>query len=359
MKLHPEEAALARAYTSSMNFEGLTDQQMLKVMTRGRALFHWFKAHPLLHAAISTGVLAVIFGGDYAAQTVLPRWLLAGTAAPAAPRLVFAAGVAGAIHSWLLYSLSNFSMHEGAAHKSIFPPRGPITRVLHWISANLCRIAASEPIQYSAHHMVHHAKFGSEEDAEFLNFVKPRRYWLTFLPLAYDVNYTDFIVHRPLEVTRDRLKSAFWALPYHGLYAWYAWTHFGALYTVVAYLVVMPHVGFLTDRVRQFTEHNLMPLENKDGARSFGCGFWGLLVGGGPWGQPCHWEHHLVPSIPWYQQLILHRYLVGLLTPTQRRQFLLQPVVGFPRWWWFLIRETNRFAASSAPARPRPGAQGA
>ncbi len=54
-----------------------------------------------------------------------------------------------------------------------------------------------------------------------------------------------------------------------------------------------------------------MPLDNANGSRSFGLGFWGLLVGGGPWGSPCHWEHHLVPSLPWYQQLILHRHVVS------------------------------------------------
>jgi fatty acid desaturase len=176
--------------------------------------------------------------------------------------------------------------------------------------------------------------------------VRPRRYWLTLLPLATDINYSDFVAHRPLAMTRDRLLSNLWAIPYHGAYVWYAWTHFGALFTVLAYLVVLPHIGFPVDRLRQFTEHNLMPLENRNGARSFGLGFWGLLVGGGPWGQPCHLEHHLVPSIPWYQQAILHRYVVSVLTPRQRRQFLLTPVVGFPRLWWRTIRQLDRFAAS-------------
>jgi hypothetical protein len=199
--------------------------------------------------------------------------------------------------------------------------------------------------------MIHHSKFGTEDDAEFLNFVKARRYWPTFLPLAKDINYTDFIVHRPLEWTRDRLKSAFWAVPYNGVFAWYAWTHFGGLFTILAYVIVLPHFGFLVDRVRQFTEHNLMPLDNKNGSRSFGFGFWGMLVGGGPWGSPCHWEHHLVPSLPWYQQLILHRYLVGMLTPQQRRQFLIEPIVGFPRLWWRLVRDTSRFSSSGADVR--------
>jgi hypothetical protein len=349
MKVHPDEMVLARAYTTSMRFEGLTDDQLLKIMTRGRELFHWFKDHPLTHYAISTAVIVFVFAADYAAQVLLPHRLLdshTGTTA----RVVVAAMAAGGLHSWVMYSLGVYSMHEGAAHKLIYPPRGRVTRALHSLSANLCRIAASEPIQYSTHHMIHHSKFGSEEDAEFLNFVKPRRYWLTFLPLAYDINYTDFIVHRPLAFTRDRLKSAPWAIIYNGVYAYYAWTHFGWLFTVVAYAVMLPHVGFLTDRLRQFTEHNLMPLDNKNGSRSFGFGFWGMLVGGGPWGSPCHWEHHLVPSLPWYQQLILHRYLVGLLTPTQRQQFLLRPVIGFPVLWWTLIRDLRRFEATTQTA---------
>jgi fatty acid desaturase len=111
------------------------------------------------------------------------------------------------------------------------------------------------------------------------------------------------------------------------------------VFTLLTMFVFLPHVGFYLDRVRQFTEHNLMPLDNQNGSRSFGTGFWGLLVGGGPWGSPCHWEHHLVPSLPWYQQLALHRFVVRQLTPRQRRQFLITPVIGFPRLWWRLIRE--------------------
>jgi len=343
MKLHPEEVALARAYDRELPFEGLTDEQMRLILDRGRALFHWFKAHPRLHLAFGTVTLVTIFALDWFLLVPLPAWLLGEQ--PSTVRTLASAVLVGGLHSWLMYSLSVYSMHEAAAHRLVFPPNGPITRVLHVVSANLARIAASEPKQYATSHMIHHAKFGTEHDAEFLNFVKPRRYWPTFLPLAFDINYTDFIVHRPLEWTRDRLLSAPFAIPYQGLFAWYAWTHFGWLFTVVAFAIILPHVGFFADRLRQFTEHNLMPLENKNGSRSFGVGFWGLFVGGGPWGSPCHWEHHLVPSVPWYQQLALHRYVVSLLTPAQRRQFLIEPVIGFPKLWWRLVRETKEFAA--------------
>lgn len=347
MKFHYEELALAKAHEASIRFEGLTDAQHRQVLERGRALYHWFRAHLALHYAISTAVLILLFATDYWLQVRLPRWWLSSGGMHPLGASIVAAVVAGTLHSWLLYSLAVFSMHEGAAHKLVFPPQGPISRVFHVISSNLCRFSASEPLYYAEHHMAHHARFGTDGDGEFLNFVRLRRYGLTFLPLAVEVDFTDFIIHRPLGITKARLLSIPLAVPYIGLYGWYAWMHFGWVYTVITYAVLTPHVGFFLDRVRQFTEHNLMPLDNRNGSRSWGIGFWGLLVGGGPWGSPCHWEHHLVPSLPWYQQLILHRDVVRLLTPAQRRQFLIEPVIGFPRLWWRLVRETG----ASADAR--------
>jgi fatty acid desaturase len=144
--------------------------------------------------------------------------------------------------------------------------------------------------------------------------------------------------------TRDRLISGAVGLAYHGGYAIVMYRSFGALFTLFTLLVVTPHVGFYVDRLRQFTEHNLMPLDNRNGARSFGVGFWGLFVGGGPWGQPCHLVHHLVASLPWYQQVVLHRHFKQLLTARQRGQFLIAPVIGFPRLLWRIVRDANRFA---------------
>ena len=69
-----------------------------------------------------------------------------------------------------------------------------------------------------------------------------------------------------------------------------------------------------------------------------------MLIGGGPWGQPCHWEHHLMASLTWYHQLVLHRFVVRQLSPAQRKQFLIQPVVGYPRLLWRLLRDPDRFA---------------
>jgi hypothetical protein len=343
MILHPEELTLARAYERGLPFESLSEAQMRAIMDRGRALFRWFKAHPHLHNTINLGVLVAIFAADYAALMVVPGLLL-----PAAPpwswgRILLASAAAGSLHSYLLYSLSVLSLHEGAAHRIVFVGTGRVARLAQAAAANLNRIGGGEPRHYAERHLAHHARFGTEGDAEFLNFVGRRRYFRTFLPLAALVNFSDFVIHRPPEYTWGRFASLLAASAYNGPYAYFVYQAYGPAVTLLVMLVFLPHVGFYLDRVRQFTEHNLMPLDNRNGARSFGVGFWGLLVGGGPWGSPCHWEHHLVASLPWYQQIALHRYVVRLLTPRQREQFLIRPVIGFPLLWWRLVRELNTF----------------
>lgn len=338
MQVHHEELAHARAYEASHAFESLTEDQLRAIRARGRELFAWFKAHPHLHNTINLLTLTFLLVADGAAILLLPRiWLTPGEPG-SLPAVLAAATVAGCVHSYLLYSLTVFSMHEGAAHNIVFVGKGALVRAAQAIANHAGRIGGGDPHAYAGTHMAHHAKFGTEDDAEFLNSVFFRRYVLTFLPLAAFVNFSDFIVHRAMTYTRSRVLSAALATLYQGTYAWLAYQAFGGWFVLVAFLVFTPHFGFYLDRVRQFTEHNLMPLDNANGSRSFGLGFWGMLVGGGPWGSPCHWEHHLVPSLPWYQQLILHRHVVSVLTPTQRRQFLITPVIGFPRLWWQIVR---------------------
>jgi hypothetical protein len=36
------------------------------------------------------------------------------------------------------------------------------------------------------------------------------------------------------------------------------------------------------------------------------------------------------------------------LTETQRKQFLLKPIVGFPALLWGILRESNRFSRACA-----------
>lgn len=339
-----DEFELAEAYNRGRSFEELSAHQMGLIMDRGRFLFKWFGAHPHIHNLISGIVILFVLAADAFALLGLPRLLLAHGRDYGFGWILFASMVAGGVHCWLMYSLVVFSLHEGAAHNLIFAGTGVFARAGQFIAGNLCRFGHGEPDYYSACHMAHHAKFGTEHDPEFLNFVTPHRFWMAFLPLAAFMNVTDFVAHRPPTYTWSRTISGLLALLYNGIYAYLIFRSFGLVFALLTMLVFAPHAAFYLDRLRQFTEHNLMPLENRNGARSFGIGFWGILIGGGPWGQPCHWAHHLAPGIPWYQQILLHLYIKDLLTKRQREQFMLTPFIGFPRLLWRVISDANTFA---------------
>lgn len=339
MRLYPEELALSREYAKNLPFEQLTEPQLRQLEDHGRRMFRWFKDHPHIHNSIAVCVLVFLFGADYWVLLELPRWFLPeGQAWPTA-MIVAAGAISGTLHSYLMYSMAVYSVHEAFTHRVMFQQIGPISKWAHRVAGQLCRVATAEPHHYSVNHLAHHGKFGAEDDGEFLNFVRPRRYWLTWLPFA--TLYSDFACHRPGRYTRSRILTATLTLLFNGVYTYFIYQSFGLLFTILVMVVFFPHVGFYLDRARQFTEHNLMPPENTNGSRSFGWGFWGVVLGGGPWGTPCHLEHHLVPQLPWYHQLMLHRYLRSILTPRQRQQFLVQPVVGWPKLWWRLIREPN------------------
>ena len=357
MITHLDEVAAAQAYQQAHAFEPISDEQMASILVRGRRLFQWFKAHPWIHNTINGSVIAILLATDYFVLAELPRYFMTEGQPLDGLRLFAASMAAGGTHSFLLYSLGSLSLHEAASHRIVFVGRGRLARLGHWVSVNLSRLGAADPDLYSASHMAHHAKFGTADDAEFLNFVVPRRFFMTLLPLAAFVNFSDFIAHRALTYTRGRIISATVAAVFNLGLAALCYSRYGGPFTLLTMFVFTPHVGFCLDRLRQFTEHNLMPLENRNGARSLGTGFWGMLVGGGPWGQPCHWEHHLVPSLPWYQQLILHRHVKSVLSPRQRQQFLIAPVFGFPRLWWHIVTELYLFRrhVAAGPAAANDG----
>lgn len=346
MRFRPDEFRLANAYADAHAFEYLHARQIHLIRNRGRELHRWFKSHPVLHVTISSLVILSIFATDWFGWIFLSRWIVAWY--PGTLPLILTAIFSGVAHSWLMYTLAVYSLHEGAAHNLIFPGKGSVSRAASFLAGNLGRLATAEPGPYSAAHMAHHARFGTVHDSEFLNFVLPRRFWRMLLPLGTFFNYSDFFAHRSTSYTSSSAISGAVAAVYNGIYLFLLYRLFGALFAVIVALL-LPHVGFYLDRLRQYTEHNLMPLESNNGARSFGVGFWGLFVGGGPWGQPCHLAHHMVAGIPWYQQILLHRYIVRLLSPKQREQFLLKPLVGFPILLCGLMRETNHISQSSTP----------
>jgi fatty acid desaturase len=62
-------------------------------------------------------------------------------------------------------------------------------------------------------------------------------------------------------------------------------------------------------------------------------------------------EHHLASSLPWFQQLRLHACVRSVMTPPQRKQFLLEPVVGWPKLWSRIVRELYGFRRQAQGTR--------
>jgi hypothetical protein len=355
MKFYPEELELAKRYVDSISFERLTNEQISTILNRGRELLRWFREHQRVHFAISACLIVGLLILDGLILAWAPALFVTERDDSKISMILLASFLLGSAHSYLLYSMVLYSIHEGAAHNLIFPGRGPISSRFAFLANNLCRLGAADPIYYAQTHLSHHTKFGTEQDEEFLSFVRPQRYWRTFIPFAMFFNFSDFLVHRPLTDSKSSTWSLCVSFVYHVGYAIVMIDRFGYIFTLTNLVLVTPHVGFYVDRLRQFTEHNMLMLDNQNGARSFGLGFWGIFVGGGPWGQPCHLIHHLMPSIPWYQQLILHRNLTSILTARQHRQFALKPFVSYPRLLWRLWTEPTKFGRRSFAPVSRPG----
>ncbi|MCP3061221.1 fatty acid desaturase [Myxococcus sp. K38C18041901] len=346
MNLHPDDLrrASAHARLALEDFPALTDAQLEAIRGRARDSLVWFRAHPVLHDTVNVLLLLSLFAADVLSLTGLPfvlPWSLSTVWG-----VILAGLVAGAVHGFLVCGIVTLSVHEGAAHDLLIVGRGRVGRVLRGLANNACRLFLADPEHYAEAHASHHRSLGTSEDGSFTHHVRPRRLLGSLLPLAPMLSHSDYFPWRPQEHTRSRRLSVLLTNVYLVLCAALAtWLH-GWLFTGVALFLVGSWLSFVLDRLRESTEHLFMPLDRVNGTRELGLGFWGLLLGGGPWGQPCHLSHHLAPALPWYQQLRLHFFLRRVLTPKQRRHFFLRPVIGLPVLLWRLatapVREPVR-----------------
>ncbi|MCY1014543.1 fatty acid desaturase [Pyxidicoccus sp. MSG2] len=345
MNQHPEDQQRAVAFQRREleAFPSLTKAQLDDLRHKSHALQQEFRAHPVLHDTLNVLLLLGLFAADLLSLTVLPflsPWPLSTPGGAA-----LAGVVSGAVHSFLVCGIVTFSVHEGAAHNLIILGRGPVARALRLLANNACRLFLADPVHYAEAHGTHHRSLGTPEDGSFTHFVRFRRLLGALLPLAPMLSHSDYFPWRPREHTRSRRLSVALTNSYLLFCAVLAtWLH-GPVFMLVALLVVGSWLSFVLDRLRESTEHLFMPLDRANGTRELGLGFWGLLLGGGPWGQPCHLTHHLEPALPWYQQLRLHFFLRRVLTAEQRRHFFPRPVIGVPHLLWRLATASQPTAA--------------
>lgn len=214
-------------------------------------------------------------------------------------------------YQWVIYG-----MHEGAGH-GLFKGKNLLEKSLRFLSFHSCRIFFADPRFYFKAHITHHSKLGTIEDKAQTNYVLNKRVVRSMLPGAGILFPNDYCIHKGESFSKSELVSIivgglFLFLEVQILKSYLSWWQ-----VLISLVIIGPWIGLVLDRTRESLEHHLMPVNNMYGTYELGLSPLSLFISGGPWGQPCHFCHHLAPDFNWYQQIILHFKVKKLLTEEQ------------------------------------------
>lgn len=208
-------------------------------------------------------------------------------------------------HGVLSYQFVVYTLHQGAGHGLLRP-----YKILNRVCFNLSRILFADPIYYKKRHSRHHNHLGSEKDGAFTHFVLPKRIILSMLPGAGILFKNDYKIAQDESFTKSMVLSLLVGLIFLSLQVILLIPVFGMFFSFLSLIILSPWIALILDRTRESVEHCGVLDDKKYGAKELGLSFTGLLVGGGPWGQPCHFSHHYAPELHWYQQISLHRFFM-------------------------------------------------
>lgn len=358
MRIYPEELEGEKKYWSDPShprseFPYLTPDQIEIINSKARGYEKWMMKHLRLHNLI--GIVTMLY--------LLDMQLYALTTVASFLRSVFhydfiVITLVSTVYGFFVYGFVVYTMHEGAGHNSIVrshssmhPLEQKFWNLISSLVRNACRLFFADPDHYFSAHPSHHRYLGTEKDGAYTNFVYPKRFFTSLIPLAGSLPFNDYKIHDGDVWTKSKVKSTliglFYSMLLIGLTGIIGMISNALSLGQAAFVVLLSGgwIGFVLDRLRETSEHNLMPDNDYySGTRNLGPGFWGLLVGGGPWGQPCHLSHHLAPNLPWYFQIRMYFDLRDILTPEQKEVFLVKPYLGYPRLFRKLIRDNIRYS---------------
>lgn len=226
----------------------------------------------------------------------------------------------GLLHGLWGYSFIIFTLHEGAGHELLAKTS------LRPLVFHLSRLMFADPAWYREVHGSHHRFLGTNQDQTFTQFVFLWRVLLSLVPGAgvlFPINYK---VHQGPNLSGSLLISFVVGISFLGLECWLLSAHMPWWQALLSLTVLGTWIGFSLDRLRESIEHWGMPNRRQYGTRELGLGWLGLLLGGGPWGQPCHFSHHFAPDLSWYQQLRLHFFLKKIAPVSMGIYGLNQPL---------------------------------
>lgn len=96
--------------------------------------------HPAIHHLIGFTAFTFIFALDWWVLLKLGSYF---------DSPVLAGIIVGFLHSYIMYTLTVFTIHEGTAHKLIVFRNSPISKIFAFIATNLGRIALAESDHYA------------------------------------------------------------------------------------------------------------------------------------------------------------------------------------------------------------------
>jgi fatty acid desaturase len=318
---HPLDLVRYRWAAATARSTELDADQVSALDEQARRYRAWVGRHPAVHNVATVLVIGTLLLADVATVA----W------AGGTDEAWLAALVVMAIHGYLTYSLTIYTMHEGAGHQMLIVGRSRAARLGGRAARSTCRLFFADPDYYASVHPSHHAQLATEGDLAYTHYVAPDRFVRSLLPLAGLLPFNDYLIHTDHSFSRSHLRSVVLGVAYHAVLLVLLAPATGVLLGVVVLVVLAPWVAFTLDRVRETYDHLLTPEHRRWGARSLGLGASGMLFGGGPWGQPCHLAHHWAPGLPWYMQLRLHRDFRRVLRPDQQDVLLTPRPTSFVR----------------------------
>lgn len=294
-----------------------------EIRALARTIQGWRTRHPRLEFLLSaipllgttTGVLLLKF--IIATQATWP--------------LALRSSVIGVSYGFLAYGLASYGNHDCGVHSASILPRGRGSRTYRRLLANLGRLFFTDPEYYREIHLSHHAALATPEDRSFTQWVSNRRVLRSLFPGAGVLFKNDYQIHAGPEWTRSKRISLALGISLIACLMLLFQADLGWLHTWIAFGFLAPWCTMVLDRTRESLEHQLMARDSVNGTRDLGHSALGLIIAGGPWGQPFHLTHHLAPSTPWYGQWLLARRLYQSLPPGSREAFCPPSTVSFSR----------------------------
>jgi fatty acid desaturase len=305
MKVYKSELENWSKFRALQKTTPLTPEQLKQIDQRSKFLLKQTFAHPYRHNIVGICLVLSLLLIDILSFTI-----------PGILGLI----IMTTVHGFILYSLTIYTLHEGAAHKRIILG----SPILAFLVNNVSRLCFADPIHYQRCHSSHHQHLGTKDDKAFTHMIVPSRILKSFLPGAAFLKFNDYKIHSSDAWTISKIMTLLIGLNYSLILFLMAKNHQHSGVLVFIILIAAPWISFSLDRLRESSEHLLLKSDDLPEAREIGNNFWGYLIGGGPWGQPCHLSHHISPSLPWYQQLRLSREIKQILSMEQRKYFFIE-----------------------------------